>query len=100
MTHDLPDGLPDGLPDPGAGAVSAVSEQTRAALDEAGTWLGDRVVAVGLGRTDDGQPCVVAHVSAPAPELPAEVEGVPVRVVDSGPVLAEPEPGSEPEDQV
>lgn len=85
--------LDDGLNPSGSGAGDPFGEQAHAALAEATSWVGGEVHGVGLGRTEDGAPCVVAYVGAAAPDLPTEVRGVPVRVVDSGPIqaLAEPE---------
>jgi hypothetical protein len=45
------------------------------------------VVGVGEGELD-GEPCVVVLVEPPRPELPAELEGYPVSVIESGPVTA------------
>jgi hypothetical protein len=62
-------------------AVAALSER-----------VGGAVVGVGEGRTSEGEPCVVVMLDPSGPAvaspLPEEVEGVPVRIVDSGSVQA------------
>ena len=45
------------------------------------------VVGVGEGERD-GRPCVVVLVESSGPELPAELDGYPVSVIESGPVTA------------
>lgn len=82
MDEQLDDGLA------GAAAGGNLPEQQEAALAEATSWVGGEVSAVGLGRTDDGDPCVVVHTSGEVSDLPAEVAGLPVRVEHSGPILA------------
>ncbi|MGZ5399083.1 MAG: hypothetical protein ACXWDM_03650 [Nocardioides sp.] len=79
----MSDDLSDGLAEP----ADTRTAQEAAALSEASTWVGGEVSAVGLGRTDDGAPCVIVYASA-AGDIPAEVSGLPVRVVVSDPVLA------------
>jgi hypothetical protein len=64
------------------------NEQHAAALEEATSWVGDGVVAVGLGQTAEGAPCILVHTTIPEPNLPADVAGLPVRVEFSGPVQA------------
>ncbi len=80
MTDDFSDGL--GEP------AETITDQEASALAEAAAWVGGEVSAVGLGSTDDGDPCVVVYASAQAAELPAEVAGLPVRVVVTDPILA------------
>ena len=77
-------GWDDGLEHP----VESVPDQEAAALAEAQDLLGGEVSAVGLGSTDDGDPCVVVYASADSADLPSEVGGLPVRVVVSDPILA------------
>ena len=54
----------------------------------------DGVVGVGEGQTSDGRRAIVVMVMSrsEAPELPSELEGVPVEVVETGPIEAEEEP--------
>jgi len=88
--------IPGPPPDDGLSPVPAVSgtEQEQAALADASTWVGGGVSAVGLGQTDDGEPCVVVYASADARDLPAEVNGLPVHVIVSDPIQALDEPDS------
>lgn len=81
---------PTGLPDDGLSAAPAAAgtDQEQAALADASAWVGPGVSAVGLGQTDDGKPCVVVYAGAEAPDLPAEVHGLPVQVIVSGPIQA------------
>jgi hypothetical protein len=80
------DDLADGLTEPARDGAD--TEQSRAALAEASAWVDGEVSAVGLGHTDDGDRCVVVYAGEHAPELPAEVAGLPVRIVRSGPFQA------------
>jgi hypothetical protein len=75
----------------------APDAQQAAALAEASSWVGGGVVAVGLGSTADGAPCVVVHTQSPGVELPPEVNGLPVRIEVSGPVQAYERPLTDPE---
>ncbi|MGH3345434.1 MAG: hypothetical protein ACRDO4_00505 [Nocardioides sp.] len=85
MNDAFSDGLSDdGLSEP----AETITDQEAAALAEAVGLVGGEVSAVGLGSTDDGDPCVVVYASAQASDLPAEVAGLPVRVVVSDPILA------------
>ena len=81
MTNNPDDGLRAALPAP-------LDERQAAALAEASAWVGDDVVAVGLGETAEGTPCVIVHTGRPDVDLPAEVAGLPVRVQVSGPIHA------------
>jgi len=81
-----PPGPDDGL---SGAATTPIDEQQRAALAQAADWVGGEVHAVGLGSTDDGRPCVVVHAGLHAPDLPREVNGLPVQVVTSGPIQAQ-----------
>lgn len=54
-----------------------------AALTAASSWVGGPVQGVGIGETADGQPCVVVFADTPPDDLPAQVEGLPVRVEGS-----------------
>ena len=74
----------DGLEQP----AESVPDVEAAALAEAQDLVGGEVSAVGLGSTDDGDPCVVVYASADSADLPEEVGGLPVRVVVSDPFLA------------
>lgn len=67
---------------------AAPDEQQAGALQEAASWVGHGVVAVGLGVTDDGAPCVVVHTEVPGVDVASTVNGLPVRVELSGPVQA------------
>ena len=79
----------DDLSDDGLGErAETLTDQEAAALAEAAGLVGGEVSAVGLGSTDDGDPCVVVYASAQATDLPTEVAGLPVRVVISDPILA------------
>lgn len=80
MTDDVNDGLTE--------QAGPITDQEAAALAEAVGLVGGEVSAVGLGNTDDGDPCVVVYASAQAEDLPSELAGLPVRVVVSDPVLA------------
>lgn len=82
------------LPDDGLSGEreSPLTEQQSAALHEAAGWVGGEISAVGLGRTDDGDPCVVVYAGPEAPELPSELNGLPVQVISSGPIQAQGEP--------
>ncbi|GAA1157774.1 pyridoxal phosphate-dependent decarboxylase family protein [Ornithinicoccus hortensis] len=92
------DGYDDGLTAPDASGATDTpgaaddpqDAAVHAALAEASGWVGgqDRVSAVGLGATDAGDPCVLVYAGTPAPELPTQLHGIPVRVVTSDPVLA------------
>lgn len=66
------------------GAVPELDEQSRRALATAETWLGEDIQGVAIGRTDQGDPCVVVYTldptSAGARSIPEECEGLPVRV--------------------
>ena len=85
MTDAFSDGLSsDGLHEP----AETITDQEATALAEAAGLVGGEVSAVGLGNTDDGDPCVVVYASAQAEGLPTEVAGLPVRVVTSDPILA------------
>lgn len=49
----------------------------------------EEVVGVGLGTGADGAPVLVVHVRGdPPPDLPAELDGLPVRVERTGPIRA------------
>ena len=74
----------DGLSVP----AETITDQEAVALAEAGGLVGGEVSAVGIGNTDDGDPCVVVYASAQAENLPTEVGGLPVRIVVSDPILA------------
>lgn len=67
-------------------AVPVVDEQSARALGVANEWVGGAVTGVGVGAEPDGSRCLVVHVDAgqPAPDLPEQVEGLPVRVVSGG----------------
>jgi hypothetical protein len=71
-----------------AAVPTVPDEQQAVALEEAASWVGDGVVAVGLGATAEGEPCVVVHTQVPGVDLPSVVNGLPVRVELSGPVQA------------
>ena len=62
--------------------------QLERALADAQGWVGTvpGVVAVGEGRDDEQRPCIDVWVTAEArtADLPAAVDGVAVRVRDSG----------------
>jgi len=75
--------------------AETLTEQESAALSEASAWVGGEISAVGLGRTDDGAPCVLVYASPQADDLPTEVSGLPVQVVISDPILALDEDGPE-----
>ena len=77
-------GWDDGLNHP----AETITDQEATALAEAQNLVGGEVSAVGLGSTDDGDPCVVVYASADSAGLPSEVGGLPVRVVVSDPILA------------
>lgn len=66
------------------GAVPELDEQSRRALATAETWLGEDIQGVAIGRTDQGDRCVVVYTldptSAAVRSLPEEFEGLPVRV--------------------
>ncbi|GAB4289535.1 MAG: hypothetical protein Kow0067_15550 [Coriobacteriia bacterium] len=50
----------------------------------------DGVVSVGLGRTEEGAPAIVVGVSADSvvSDLPGDVDGVTIRVKNTGPFVA------------
>lgn len=49
------------------------------------------VVGVGEGETPDGRRAIVVMVTSGSepPDLPSELEGIPVQVVETGPIMAE-----------
>ena len=57
----------DGLEQP----AESVPDVEAAALAEAQDLVGGEVSAVGLGSTDDGDPCVVVYASADSADLPS-----------------------------
>lgn len=74
-------------------AMPAPDERMRRALDAATGLLDtDGVEGVGEGETTDGEPCIRVMIRARTPELerriPTHIEGVPVKVVESGPFTA------------
>lgn len=91
MSDAVDDDPQDGL---SVDSAASGTEQEQAALADAATWVGGDVLAVGLGMTDGGDPCIVVYAGEHAPDLPAEVNGLPVRVVTSGPIQALDEPDS------
>lgn len=93
MSDAPTDPLDDGLS--GAPAQAPTPEQ-QAALDEAAAWVGGDVSAVGLGTTDDGEPAVVVYGGPGIPDLPEQVQGLPVRFIRSEPFQALDEPPDPP----
>jgi hypothetical protein len=78
-------------PEDGLSDSPQLSAAEMVALSEASQWVGAAVVAVGLGRGADGGSAVVVHLAAGAgerPDLPEQVGGLPVEIIDSGPVQA------------
>lgn len=76
------DGLGE-LPEP-------VDPVAQAALAEAEGWLGGPVFGIGLGETEDGQPCVVV-LARPGADVPHTAAGLPVLVQTSDPICAQEE---------
>ncbi len=73
-------------------AMPAVDERSRRAVEEASKLIGDKVQGVGIGATEDGDPCVVVYVDAAraaSASLPERIEGLPVVVQPGDAFFAE-----------
>jgi hypothetical protein len=73
--------------------VPAIDERSGRALAAAERWVGGEVHGVAIGRTEEGEACVVVYTTNPrSPQvqaLPEECEGLPVRVQTGGAFRAE-----------
>lgn len=66
-------------------AIAQPSGREQRALQQAQQWVTGDVAGVGLGQTEDGEPCILVYLTRPgsaaATALPDAVEGLPVTVV-------------------